>query len=206
MSAAAPIPTSFEMADVIANSYRDFHAKGLDYICLRRSPASTLKLYFLDGDVSKLPEVVNPHDHRYSFRTWVVAGKSRNIWYDEDAGQTFNRFRWRTPLLGGDGFEWDKEVSLREIWRLTYAAGENYFMRHDEIHTIRMLENETVLFLEQYEDAVPVDVPTKTFCISEAPPTISGLYNRFTPDQIMSRLRRLEERTGQQLFEIGAVL
>lgn len=186
----------FNMDEVLENSYRDFHAKGLDYICLRRTPVETLKLYFLDGDVSKLPEVVNPHDHRYPFRTWIVAGKSQNIWYDEGAGKTFNRFRWRTPLLGGNGFEWDSEISLRERGRLTYAAGEQYFMQHDEIHTIRMLENETVLFLIQFEDTVPEDVPTKTFCASDKAPSISGLYSRFTADQIVTRLRRLEDRTG----------
>lgn len=46
------IPETFDMAEVLANSYRDFHAKGLDYICLKRSFKETLKLYFFDGDSS----------------------------------------------------------------------------------------------------------------------------------------------------------
>lgn len=62
------------MEEVIANSFKDFHSKGLDYICLRRSPVLTTKLYFFDGDVSKLPEVVNPHDHRYDFSTVCLSG------------------------------------------------------------------------------------------------------------------------------------
>ena len=64
-----PIVPSVSMEEVLANSFRDFHAKGLDYVCLKRRPSETVKLYFFDGDVSKLPEVVNPHDHRYDFST-----------------------------------------------------------------------------------------------------------------------------------------
>ena len=47
--------------NVIENSFKNFHAKGLDYICLSRTPQLTLKLYILDGDASESPEVVNPH-------------------------------------------------------------------------------------------------------------------------------------------------
>lgn len=196
MTQTIPLPSDYDLDQVLANSYHDFHAKGLDYVCLRRSPVETLKLYFLDGDVSKLPEVVNPHDHRYPFRTWIAAGSGQNIWYDEGSGKTFNRFRYRTPLNGGGGFEWDSEVCLRERGRLTFTAGEQYFMSHDQIHTIRMLENETVLFLAQYEDAVPLTVPTKTFCLSDSPPSLDGLYSRFTADELFARLNRFEARTG----------
>lgn len=59
---------------VIANSFKDYHVKGFDYICLQRSPRETVKLYFFDGDVSKMPEVVNPHDHRYDFDTVCLSG------------------------------------------------------------------------------------------------------------------------------------
>lgn len=63
-----------DTSTLIQNSYRDFHAKGLDYVCLKRTPDHTVKVYFLDGDVSKVPEVVNPHDHRYAFETTVLSG------------------------------------------------------------------------------------------------------------------------------------
>jgi hypothetical protein len=193
---SAPIPTQIDLDEVLAHSFRDFHAKGLDYVCLRRSPTLTHKLYFLDGDVAKLPEVINPHDHRYPFGTWVVAGRSQNVWYDEGIGRTFNRFRYRTPLNGGVGFEWDGEVAIRELARGDYVAGTSYRMRADEIHTIRMLENETVLFLAQYEDVVPIGMPTKTFSLAAQPPSLDGLYGRFTADQLRDRLRRFSERTG----------
>lgn len=180
--------------EIIANSFKDYHVKGFDYICLRRSPVETVKLYFFDGDVSKLPEVVNPHDHRYDFRTMVVAGSSQNMWFEEhQRGRLYNKFLYKTPLLGGDGFTYDGEISLLEYRRETFGKDDRYFMRHDMIHTIRMLESETVLCLVQYEDKVEDDKPTLTF-IQDKAPSLSSLYNKFTPDQVLSRLKRLRER------------
>lgn len=188
----------------VEHSIRDYHVKGFDYICVRRSPTETIKLYFFDGDVTRLPEVVNPHDHRYDFDTWVIAGASENVWFDLDPrGQRFNRFHYRTPLNGGNGFIFAEEVNLAETRRLQREAGEHYFMHADELHTIRIVENETVLMLRQREDVVPLGVPTSTFARGDAP-SLSGLYSRFTADEIIARLRRLHERTGIDLLGGGS--
>lgn len=198
------------MEEVLANSYRDYHVKGFDYLCLKRSPKETVKLYFFDGDVSKLPEVVAPHDHRYDFKTYVVAGRSQNVWYERasdaavKAGQskTYERFAWDTPLNGGIGFTHVGTTELLEVSRETYRPGQWYLMGFREIHTIRMLENETVLCLVQYEDMVR-DSPTTTFMRHRAPPALEGVYSRFTADQALERLSRLRERVpGIQLPEV----
>jgi hypothetical protein len=184
------------MADVIANSFKDYHVKGFDYLCLRRSPTLTTKLYFFDGDVSKLPEVVNPHDHRYDFRTLCLSGAVSNSRYlRDDAGDQFQVFQYRTPLNGGNGFEWLNETRLREVSRLAYGRGDTYGMRHAEIHTIRIGASNTVLLLDQYEDQVPLDGATLTFTKGNAP-SLSGLYNRFTADDVRRRLRQLEDYAG----------
>lgn len=191
------IPHSVDIDAVIANSFRDFHVKGFDYLCLRRSPVETIKLYFFDGDVAKLPEVVNPHDHRYPFETHVLAGSSENHWYARSAqhGHTFNRFEYRAPLNGGDGFTFAGEELLMLTRKGEFRKGGRYSMRADEIHTIRMRENETVLMLRQFEDVVPLNQPTQTFTRGDAP-SLEGLYQRFTADQVVSRLRNFEDRTG----------
>ena len=190
------LPSPVQMEDVIKNSFRDYHVRGFDYLCLKRSETETLKLYFFDGDVSKMPEVVNPHDHRYDFVTWVVAGTSQNMKYREaknpNEGIVFQRFAYETPLLGGHGFTHIGETRLIESERKTYRSGYTYAMTHREIHTIRLLESETVLALVQFEDRV-IDRPTLTFCQDSEPPPLSGLYSRFTPDLVRSRLRRLSE-------------
>lgn len=189
-------PTEEQIAMVIANSYKNFHTKGLDYICLMRSSKLTRKVYFFDGDVSKLPEVVNPHDHRYDFNTVVLAGEMSNSLYTPSSITTdpmYNMFEWRTPLNGGAGFTFKREMRLRETTRHMYSSvgRQEYYMLADEFHTIRMHSDQALLLLDQYEDVVPIDAPTTTFMKEKQAPSLDGLYERFTEDEILKRLKVL---------------
>ncbi|NEI71056.1 hypothetical protein GR212_15865 [Rhizobium lusitanum] len=173
------------------NSYQNFHVKGFDYLCLFRSPAWTRKVYFFNGDISKLPEIVNPHDHRYDFATTVIAGAISNSYYSEDpAGDLYEEFEWRTPLLGGNGFEWKRETHLLEEQGFVLRRGESYRMNTDQLHTIRVHADQTIIVLDQWADKVPADVPTRTFMHTKSPPSIDGLYDRFSEDALQSRLRQ----------------
>jgi hypothetical protein len=52
-----------------------------------------------------------------------------------------------------------------------------------------------VLLLQQYGDVLAIDEPTHTFASARhgrEPPSLSGLYDKHTPDQITHRLRMLE--------------
>jgi hypothetical protein len=184
------------MDEVIANSFRNYHVKGFDYICIKRSPLETVKLYFFDGDVSKLPEVVAPHDHRYDFKTYVLAGGSQNMWFKEcrqHEGEIFERFAYETPLNGGEGFMHVGQTRLKMESRGTYRPGQCYSMKYNELHTIRMVHNETVLCLIQKEDRVG-DRPTLTFMRGSEPPNLNGMYTKFSADQVMTRVNNLLER------------
>lgn len=204
MRVILPPFNSVTMDEVIANSFRNYHVKGFDYICLRRSPMETIKLYFFDGDVSKMPEAVNPHDHRYDFNTWCVTGQVQNIWYEEAAaGDVYNRFAYDTPLLGGTGFSWVGETRLLVKKRSFTKPGQRYVMAYNEIHTIRMLKDQTVIMLVQYEDKVS-DRPTLTFCRDREPPSLTGLYDRFTPDQVLDRMRTLGQIAPN--FRVPAII
>lgn len=189
-------PSEVSIEEVIANSFRDFHVKGFDYICLRRSPTETIKVYFFDGDVSKLPEIVNPHDHRYNFDTLCVAGAVENIMFApaDHGGQIFNEFEYRTPLNGGNGFRFVQQRRLSIAGRDTFLPGQSYSLGYRHVHTIRMVENETVIALAQYEDRVPVGHPTRTWMRDRMPPSLDGLYRRFDADTILHRLSRLRAR------------
>jgi hypothetical protein len=70
-----------DLDTVASNSFRNFHAKGLDYLCLHRSPELTIKAYFYSGNIG--PEVVCPHDHRYPFSTHILAGESGHKRYTD---------------------------------------------------------------------------------------------------------------------------
>ena len=193
------LPSRINLEEVLANSYRDFHVKGFDYICLQRSLVETWKLYFFEGDVEKAPEVVHPHDHRYNFLTDVMSGSVENVLYYEERGfgaKPFNKFEWRTPLNPGpSGFTYKGETYLKEKVRTLYEKNDGYWMTHEGIHTIRIAASDTILMLRQYEDIVPMGAPTSTYSQGDAP-SIDGLYSRFTADALLDRLRTFEERTG----------
>lgn len=188
----------FETA--LANSYKNFHAKGFDYLCLKRTPELTEKVYFFRGQSDTLHDVVNPHDHRYDFRTQCLAGEVANHTWAVNyygAGGTagrFHRFDYDTPLNGGAGFTASGgEVGLNKGVSKRYSRGASYFLSHDTIHTISV-QRDTVIKLWQFEDVVPVGQSTRTFTKSPDSLTLdSGLYERFTPDELLTRFRWLNE-------------
>jgi hypothetical protein len=190
-----------QMDEVLKNSYQDYHAKGLDYLCLKRTPKETIKLYFFDGDVSKLPEVVNPHNHRYDFDTTVIAGEMVDFAYASvpmlhEWCDCYVQYEYRTPLNGGNGFSNPKPsflttVSMTRLYS-NDSAGGFLISRHDKIHTIRILEDRTILMLTQQEDLLPTDQPTSTFVpLGQPEPSLTGLYDRMTADRAMQHLRSL---------------
>jgi hypothetical protein len=194
-------PAAIRLSEAMEHSYKDFHCRGLHYVCLGRSPRRTLKLYLFDGDVADLPQIVLPHDHRYHFETFVMFGAYINAWFHEQPyeapGYTrMNRFKWDTVLKGGGGFSYDGETWLKQSYVQRFQAGTNCVMRPEEIHTIRILYGETALLLEQ-EHAV-VTKPTRAYGGDKEPPSLDGLYGKFTADEIIALLRRFRDSTGTQ--------
>jgi hypothetical protein len=194
-----PLPTRLDIDHIVEHSFKDMHVKGFHYLCLQRSEVETVKLYFFDGDVTKLPEVVAPHDHRYDFESYVAAGAVENVWFrrtmDETKGEMFNWFEFKTPMNGGNGFTFAGEECLYEAHRSRFTNGESYYMQADDLHTIRIAGNDTVLMLVQFEDIYPIEKPTSTFFKGNAP-SLDGLYTKFNADEVIALLRRFEERTG----------
>ncbi len=184
-----------DISEIIEHSYKNFHAKGLDYICLHRSPELTVKVYFFDGDMRKLPEVVAPHDHRYAFDTLVLAGVVSNSLYHRampKAGSyagNYQEFEYRTPLNGGNGFAWKQEARLALYGCREYRRGESYGMDAEEVQTIAIHAPQTALLLRQYEDVVPRDQPTSCFLHDKQVPNLSGLYSKFRPDEVIARMQ-----------------
>lgn len=190
--------------DVVANSYKDYHAKGLDYLCLHRSPSLTVKAYFFESGVQALPEVVNPHDHRYSFWTTCMSGTIRNRWYrvppcwdgetvENECGRLYNVFAWHTPLLGGKGFSPAGDVPLQQYRYADFQRGRGYFMDYEEIHTIQVMEPETCIVIAQFADKLTPSQSTHLFTQDSEPPSLDGLYNKLTADEAVKRINLLQE-------------
>lgn len=193
------------MQTVLANSYRNYHAKGLDYLCFRRAAAMTLKVYFFDNPAFEAGQVVNPHTHRYNSQTAVIRGSVTNmIWRDavadDDAPRTWDRFLFNTPLLGGVGFVYVGPAALQLDNALIYGPGHAFRSGFDVIHTLANVQPGTIIAQEQYRAVLAPGLPTTTFVPAKAlgkpgstMPGLSGLYDRFTADQAMVRLRQLEQ-------------
>ena len=192
------IPYDQMMDHMIENSYQNFHVKGFDYLCLKRSPHLTEKVYFFDGDVAKLPEVVNPHDHRYNFETTVLAGEMSDISYrllNEERKKKpgpgvvmpYHQFNWYSPLNGGEGAVYVRDVFLYEIRHINLRPGNCLRTNATNIHTIRIHTDQCVIKLKQYSDIIPYDRPTRLFMNEKKPPDLNGLYERMDPDHCVKR-------------------
>ena len=194
---------------ICSNSFRNFHTKGFDYLCLSRTPELTRKVYFFDGDLVDLPELVIPHDHRYTFTTTVLAGAIRNVRFSplrnphRDLTKyltLYDHFSYLTPLNGGDGFTWQGEMYVQENAGLRYRKGQWYKSYSEEVHTLDIRCEGTIIMLEQLADDVPLDVPTNAWrkAGSRVPPDLSGLYDRMTPDHARMRINQFLDAVGNR--------
>jgi hypothetical protein len=199
---------------ICANSYRNFHTRGFDYLCLSRTPKLTRKVYFFEGDLHDLPELVIPHDHRYPFVTTVLSGAVANktfwglhgepaadvadLW--EDQTELYDHFEYRTPLNGGDGFTW---VGERRLWSDRGTArirGQHWFSTEQDVHTLDIRCEGTVIMLEQLEDVLPIGRPTNAYRLAAdlTPPSLDGLYDRMTPDHARARINQFLDLVGNR--------
>jgi len=185
--------------DALKHSYRNFHAKGFDYLCLKRSAKETVKIYTFADEAAYSSEVVCPHDHRYDFTTTVLAGTLQNLVYVprmNHYSQLFYRHNYRTPLNGGNGFEPAGATYLALTEHSIYGNGEICQMLAEQIHTIRV-DSRSILMLEQAEDRNVVH--TATYSRHETMPSLSGLYRRFYEGEFMDKLHDVCEAVGADL-------
>ena len=196
MPGSRKVPMLYSLEDAKAYSFKNFHVKGLHYVCLSRSEDYTLKYYFYEGEVG---DIVSPHDHRYPFRTEVVAGAMYNkTFMRHEAGEFYNAFDFHTPLLGGEGFKWRGTERLIADTPHRLVRGDSLTSPVGSIHTI-FTQPGTILKLEQFADEIEDHVPTSTWSKrGETPPNYSdaGIYDKFTADEILHLLDTLTTESG----------
>jgi hypothetical protein len=189
--------------ELVKHSYMNFHAKGLHYLCLQRSPLATVKAYFFTHEAASSPEVVIPHNHRYDFVTQVLSGELHDfIYWEVEAGTDkaviYNKFDFYTPLNGGEGFVWQRPVCLRKAMynngTVLVRKGETLFRKASQIHTIKA-DQGTVLLLTQLADKKIITVPSQAYNPADRPlmPNMSGLYDQMTVDQALGYLDILND-------------
>jgi hypothetical protein len=186
-----------QLESVHKHSYRNFHKEGFDYVCLQRTEAFTLKAYFFD---QRHEDIVMPHDHRYDFTSTVLRGILINRRYGEwskgsvgGLKNPVNKFEYLTPLNGGSGFSFLEEVDLHHIEDNIHRTGSTCHSHSTDVHTISVTKG-TVLLLTQFADKIPLNKPTYAYRFdSKEPPSLKGLYEKFTEAQLVNRLVELEK-------------
>jgi hypothetical protein len=133
------------------DSMLNHHANGMDYLCLHRSPQLTVKLYLLhDAGNENNGWLVNPHSHRYSFESTVLAGAIRHIRFRRQRGREWQEHRYnpdRKAMKPGQhvGLDWQADL---------HRPGSSYFVDPTEIHTLQVVEEAgpTLIALHQFAD------------------------------------------------------
>lgn len=95
---------------------------------------------------------ITPHNHRFDLLCIVLEGTVQNILFKADVEGDL--YQVSDIYLKGDHGLYEKKESFTQHFSLesrTYHAGEVYFMKQDEIHSIRFSKNATVLFFEGCE-------------------------------------------------------
>lgn len=150
------ILNGLRFSEVGEDSFKTFHANGLTYINLVRTPHYTAKLYHIkpwEFDRSSIEMLVNPHTHNYFFKTTVLSGFITNKLFETSPNPQglWDFCSWSSKLNGGSGAKLLTSCDLTETNASKYHPNSFYYLKPNDIHTI-WTECETVLLLEQYED------------------------------------------------------
>lgn len=177
------------IAETLQHSFQNYHAKGLDYLCTKRSAGLTEKLYFIGDDLAD-QRIVVPHDHRYDFHSLTLAGICDNLAFEEDPdGEQVNRFAYDTPLNGGSGFSRDGTAKLNLTMRKSYTRNYAFKLPAEAIHTL-ICSPRTILLQHQLRDTVTT--PTRAYSPLGEIPSTDDLYERMTEDRLRQLIGQLE--------------
>lgn len=147
--------TVSEAIDLVKQSRVNHHVKGLDYICLKRTPELTVKIYIIDRpDNDQSGFLVHPHNHRYNFDSIILKGSLKHYRFKEDetpkAWTNCDKFK----------YQWEnrKVYPMRKSNLMidsveTCKEGSKYNVETHEIHTLEILEP-TVIGIFQYMDRI----------------------------------------------------
>lgn len=139
------------------HSFANYHAEGLNYLCIHRDIQLTIKAYIFEENLvnNRGDYVVWPHSHRYYFSSLTLSGAVVNHMFCAEIG-------------AGDGghvmYTYDAEsrkvsrvtdVTLKALTSRVYRAGNQdfFYMESNEIHTLTVPEP-TIVLQYQYADTV----------------------------------------------------
>lgn len=153
---------SLNIVKALPDSRRGWHNDGLDYLCLHRDARLTVKLYAFRGcQHNEAGLIVWPHNHRYTFEHFTLAGKVENVLYREASGLDAPRwFAW--DFVPGEQpkrrASEDDDLVLIESSR----SDEPFVMTPEQIHSLAVPEDSIAIQIQYHDVVAPLD-PTAMF-------------------------------------------
>lgn len=130
---------------MVEHSIKDFHFKGLNYICFNFSPNLVIRLYIIEPSEPVDTKNVNIHNHLYDSQILVLSGGIINNVYKMEEGDDYFYSHLTSALCPTNI---DKKIKLKTIGKtnlrmeksIKLEAGDTHFQDHTEIHNV---ENDT---------------------------------------------------------------
>lgn len=124
------------------NSTINHHVDGMDYLCLHRSDEVTVKLYLVeDPQNPNAGFLVNPHSHRYSFSSRVFKGEVEHLRFTETPENMCSAL-YEEHVYTPATKALKQDNPYRALMPSTiekHTAGSSYFVKDNEINTLRMV-------------------------------------------------------------------
>lgn len=179
------------MQYILENSIKDFHFKGLNYICFQFNEHLTIRLYIISPTNSPVDTSnVNIHNHLYDSQILVLSGQITNNVFKKIAGDQYHHY-YLTSALHPDNVE--KKIKLQNLGRVNLelekmiilSPGDTHFQDAEEIHNVLndvtqltafmvfeypTVKNNSILFSRKdYGDTIPT----------------KDVYNKYTEEEIV---------------------
>ncbi len=175
--------------EILKCSIKDFHFKGLNYVCFQFTPSLTIRLYITHPREELDTENVSIHNHLYDSQILVLSGWIKNRVYQQSEGETHNHY-YLTSALHPDNV--DKTIKLENCGKVglkvmserTLLPGDWHFQSHEEIHNVSNDPKSLTGFMVfEFPTVKQNSTIFSTKVLGETLPT-PNCYNRFEEQEL----------------------
>jgi len=127
---------------IVADSIKDFHFPGLNYVCFQFTPHQTIRLYIVRPEDHLHTNQVSIHNHLYDSQLLCLHGWLRNTVYRLNNTRDEYNLYHLTSALHPDNV--DRKIrldfltcrGLDVVDRKILLPGDHHFQAHTEIHGV----------------------------------------------------------------------
>lgn len=182
---------------IVDNSIKNFHFKGLNYVCFQFSSNLTIRLYIIKPEDNLNTRNVNIHNHLYDSQILVLSGSITNNVYSKTEGDKYNHYYLTSALnpankTGNVLLDYIGKTNLQVTKSINLSAGDTHFQNHKEIHSVNndpssytafmvfefktVKQNSTLFSTEEFKGKID---------------TKKDIYEKFTEREIVALLQGL---------------